>query len=113
MRLLIDQNISHRILPIIEEHFDNVQHVRQLGLLNTNDHEIFMFGRNQGFEAIITLDDDFVKLLNLFSSPPKIIWLRTGNCATLNLAEILISKYDIIKEFIESEEHLLFEIFKM
>ncbi|REA57865.1 hypothetical protein DSL64_22325 [Dyadobacter luteus] len=82
MRLLIDQNISHRVLPIIQDHFKGIQHVSQLGLLNTNDHEIFMFARNNEFDAIITLDDDFVRLLNLFSSPPKIIWLRTGNCAT-------------------------------
>ena len=113
MKLLIDQNISHRILPALHTHFSSIRHVKELGLINANDHDIFMFARENKYDAVITLDDDFVKLLNLFSSPPKIIWLRTGNCTTPDLAKILISKFHFIEEFVQSEEHFLYEIFKV
>lgn len=86
MKLLIDQNISHRIISLLNEKFSNIHHVKGLGLINADDHIIFKYARENEFDAVITLDDDFVKLLDLFSAPPKIIWLRTGNCSTTFLA---------------------------
>lgn len=62
--------------------FDVLGHVRQLGLTDANDHDIFMFARANGYQAISTLDEDFIKLINQFSQPPKIIRIRTGNCST-------------------------------
>jgi len=34
MRLLVDQNISHRLLPLIAEGYNEVHHVKSLGLIN-------------------------------------------------------------------------------
>ena len=112
MKLLIDQNISHRIIPLLNEQFSDIYHVKDSGLINADDHIIFKYARENEFNAVITLDDDFVKLLNLFSAPPKIIWLRTGNCSTTFLAEILNLKFNLIKEFVQSDGYLLYEIFK-
>jgi predicted nuclease of predicted toxin-antitoxin system len=112
MKLLVDQNISHRIIQPVSHLFTSLFHVRDLALTNADDHEIFMFAKENGFDAVVTIDDDFVKLLNLFSSPPKIIWIRTGNCSTSALSEILAGKYDAIKVFIESGEYILYEVFK-
>jgi predicted nuclease of predicted toxin-antitoxin system len=58
-----------------------LDHFRQLGLADAEDYDIVMFARANGYEAVITADDDFVKLINQFSEPPKIIWVRTGNCS--------------------------------
>ena len=112
MKLLVDQNISHRLLPLIFEVYNKVQHVKDLGLINADDHGIFMFARKNDYDAVVTIDDDFVRLLHLFSVPPKVIWIRTGNCSTNYLAEILLSKVDSIEEFVQSEEHVLYEVFK-
>jgi len=112
MKLLIDQNISHRILSLISHAFPDVQHVREHGLSNADDYDIFMHARHHRYDAVITLDD-FVRLLNTYSAPPKIIWLRTGNCSTSFLAEILINKSDSIEQFVRSEEYFLYEVFKM
>ncbi|MCE7058911.1 DUF5615 family PIN-like protein [Dyadobacter sp. CY343] len=112
MKLLIDQNISHRIVQQIGDVFTSIYHIRDFNLINADDHEIFISARQNVFDAVITIDDDFVKLLNLFSSPPKIIWVRTGNCSTWALSEILISKFDSIKLFVASEEYVLYEVFK-
>jgi predicted nuclease of predicted toxin-antitoxin system len=81
-------------------------------LIDANDHDIFVFARNNEFDAIVTIDDDFVRLLHLFSTPPKVIWIRTGNCATSVLADLLLSKAQSISEFLGSEEYVLYEVFK-
>ncbi|MCF2492108.1 MULTISPECIES: DUF5615 family PIN-like protein [Dyadobacter] len=112
MKLLVDQNISHRLLPLISEGYSEVQHVKSLDLINADDHKIFMFARENNYDAVLTIDDDFVRLLHLFSIPPKVIWIRTGNCSTSALAEILLSKTQSIHEFVESDEYVLYEVFK-
>lgn len=112
MKLLIDQNISFRILSKFRA-FDGVaNHVKDFGLHQANDYEIFMYARNQQFDAIITIDEDFIKLLNTFSNPPKIVWIRTGNCSTEVLANILNEKFEKIKDFIGGSEYSIFEIVK-
>jgi predicted nuclease of predicted toxin-antitoxin system len=112
MKLLIDQNISHRIIPVISELFSELTHVRNVGLKDKSDYEIFMFARQNNFNAVISLDEDFVHILQTFNSPPKIIWLKTGNCSTTQLAQLLIQKNEIILEFINSEEKDCLEIYK-
>jgi predicted nuclease of predicted toxin-antitoxin system len=111
MKWLFDQNISHRLLPLISDKFKDIHHVKGLGLIDTNDHDIFMFARIKEYDAIVTIDDDFVRLLNLFSVPPKIIWIQTGNCSTSILAEIFLSKIESITEFVDSD-FSLYEVLK-
>lgn len=94
MKILIDQNISFRIISKIASFSDVAYHVKNFGLHQANDYEIFMFARNNQFDAIITIDEDFIKLLDTFSFPPKIIWIRTGNCSTDLLASILNEKFE-------------------
>jgi len=112
MKVLIDQNISQRILPMLVPQFDILDHVRQLGLTDAEDYDIFIFARANGYEAVITADDDFVKLINQFSEPPKIIWIRTGNCSTKVLSELLWDKVQTIREFIQSKDFDIYEVFK-
>ena len=112
MKLLVDQNISHRLLPLISDTFKDIHHIRNLGLTDANDHDIFMFARENQFDAVVTIDDDFIRLLHLFSIPPKVIWIRTGNCSTSALAELLISKVKSLEEFLLSQQYVLYEVFK-
>jgi predicted nuclease of predicted toxin-antitoxin system len=111
MKILIDQNISYRIVDKIT-FLGVVQHIKSLGLTNANDHKIFMYARQGEFDVIVTIDDDFTKLLQLFSTPPKIIWIRTGNCSTEFLAELLLQKKELIQAFIQNHELECYEIFK-
>lgn len=110
MKLLVDQNISHRLLGEIASFPATITHVKDVGLTDANDYAIFMYARANQFDAIVTLDDDFVKLLNLHSAPPKIIWIRTGNCSTAFLADLLLDKAPIIKDFVNSTEYILYEL---
>ncbi len=110
MKLLVDQNISYRILRKMTDFPANIVHIKDVSLTDANDHAIFMYARTNQFDAVLTLDDDFVKLLNLHSAPPKVIWIRTGNCSTAFLADLLLEKAVAIKEFVESTEYILYEL---
>lgn len=71
-----------------------------------------MHARREDFEAIVTLDEDFSLLQLEHKAPPKIIWLRTGNCSTAILAQILLDNADLIRQFLNDETFDCLEIFK-
>jgi predicted nuclease of predicted toxin-antitoxin system len=100
VNILLDQNISFRVAALLSNVFDNVKQVRQLGLNDAADFDIWHYASKNNF-TIITFDSDFIDLANLKGSPPKIIWLRFGNSSNLKIANKLISKAEIIKEFID------------
>ena len=60
-----------------------------VGLHNRNDAEIWQFAKQNGF-TIVTFDADFFDISILRGHPPKVIWLRTGNLATSEIAERII-----------------------
>ena len=103
MNILLDQNISFRVAALLSKAFDNVKQVRQLGLTDASDLDIWDFAFKNNF-TVITFDSDFIDLANLKGSPPKIIWLRFGNSSNLKIANKLISKSEIIKAFIEDKQ---------
>ena len=108
MNLLFDQNISFRLLRRIKDSYPNAKQVRELGLENATDKEIFEFAKKYD-NTIVTFDSDFFDLNTLYGFPPRIIWIRTGNTTTKNLEIILKDKYELIKLFI-SEDYGCLEI---
>ena len=101
MKILFDQNISFRIINKINHLYPEAKQVRELGLENSTDIEIWNFANLNGF-TIITFDSDFFDISNIKGHPPKIIWLRTGNTTTKNIIEILQLKKEIIIDFISN-----------
>jgi predicted nuclease of predicted toxin-antitoxin system len=91
MRLLIDQNIWYRIVPKIAFLFKELVHVKSQGWVDWKDYDIFMSARKLQYDAVITLDEDFNKLLLEHGTPPKIIWIKTGNCSTTKLTDVIVS----------------------
>ncbi|SHE69260.1 hypothetical protein SAMN05444274_102123 [Mariniphaga anaerophila] len=77
MRFLFDQNISHRILKLLPENYSGSTTVKQEGLTNSPDKEIWEFAKTNKF-IIVTQDSDFNDINSLYGFPPKIIWIRTG-----------------------------------
>ena len=61
--------------------------------------------------TILTFDEDFSEIQNLFSFPPKIIWLRTGNVSTNEIAQLLIKLKNDIDEFMNNDELGIYEIY--
>jgi predicted nuclease of predicted toxin-antitoxin system len=112
MKLLFDQNISYRIMKVLPEAFTGSSHVKQEGLINVLDKEIWDFAKNNQY-TIVTQDSDFNDLNILKGFPPKIIWIRTGNIKTMALLNILLDYYDELDHFIHDSEFGCFEILKI
>jgi predicted nuclease of predicted toxin-antitoxin system len=51
MKILIDQNISFRIIHHLEHLSFDLHHVKTLGLTDANDHQIFRFARQNAFDV--------------------------------------------------------------
>ncbi len=81
MSLLFDQNISFKIVKKIQGEFPDSKQIKELGLENYSDNEIWKFAKDHNY-TIVTFDSDFFEISNLKGHPPKIIWLRTGNTTT-------------------------------
>jgi predicted nuclease of predicted toxin-antitoxin system len=103
MRLLFDQNISFRIVNKLNDTFPDCKHVSHIGLMNCEDADIWLFARNQNY-TIVTFDSDFYDISLINGLPPKIIWMRTGNLTTNEMAELLKTNKDIIDNFINNPE---------
>ncbi len=48
---------------------------------------------------IVSKDADMHDLSLVFGNPPKVIWLRLGNCSTLQVENLLCRELDAIKLF--------------
>lgn len=111
MKLLLDANILWRIIKLVGNDFTDCLHSKDIKIHQpAKDIEIWEFAKQNNF-TILTHDDDFEKLLLLKGSPPKIIILKTFNKNTKEIAEILISKKEIIQSFIINNELMILEIY--
>lgn len=110
MKLLFDQNISFRILKHIPSEI-TTSHVKKEGLINAQDYEIWKFAKSNEF-TIVTQDSDFNDLFFLNGFPPKILWFKTGNLRTIDIADFLKIHLEDINNFINNPELGIYEIFK-
>lgn len=112
MRFLFDQNISHRILKLIPKEYSESTTIKNEGLINASDKEIWEFARSNEY-IIVTQDSYFKDLNSLYGFPPKIIWIRTGNTETQSIVNILIDYSDEIRTFINDNQYGCFEISRL
>ena len=112
MKFLFDQNISHRILRLLPSQFAGSTSVKQEGLINFQDRQIWEYAKKHDY-IIVTQDSDFNYLNSLYGFPPKIVWIRTGNLPTQAILDILIDHIPDIKKFVADENYGCFEIVRM
>lgn len=99
MKLLFDQNISFRIIKKLDDYFPGSKHVSQVGLMNSQDNEIWGFAKLEEL-TIVTFDADFFDISLINGHPPKIIWIRSGNISTDSIARLFINRREAIQDFI-------------
>jgi predicted nuclease of predicted toxin-antitoxin system len=93
--LLFDENISPRLADRLMDIFPGSVHVSAIGLDKAFDREIWEYARQNDY-MIVTKDADFSELSLLLSFPPKIIWIRRGNCSTNEVEKLLRESYEAI-----------------
>ncbi|MEW6717892.1 MAG: DUF5615 family PIN-like protein [Chloroflexota bacterium] len=94
-RLLFDQNLSPRLVEQLSELYPASVHVSTLGLGTALDREIWEVARQQD-SILVTKDADFSELSLIEGFPPKIIWIRRGNCSTRDIENLLRENYEAI-----------------
>ena len=98
MKLLLDENLSDRIIKQIIDLYPDSQHVKTLGLTNTDDALIWEYAKVNNF-VIVSKDSDFHQRSLLYGHPPKFIYLRIGNSPTSKIVQILRDNFVTIIEF--------------
>ena len=109
MKLLFDQNLSSKLANRLADRFPGSQQVRLLGLDRADDRVIWDRAKLDGY-VVVTQDSDFADLAALFGTPPKVIWLRCGNCPTEVVEELLRSHAREIESFGSDSESDCLEI---
>lgn len=89
MKLLLDENLSRRIVPILQDAYPGTTQAVLAGLEKADDRKLWEFAK-AGSYVIVTKDDDFIEMQSVFGHPPKIILLGLGNCSNQQVAEVLL-----------------------
>jgi len=111
MKILLDANISWRLVRRLSAEFSVVEHVTRTGLtIPADDLQIWNWALANGF-TIISNDEDFANLLLLRGYPPKVVLLRKGNLTTDQVAAILIARKSDIETLENSAHYGLLEIY--
>lgn len=103
MKLLLDENLSPRLIASLNDLYPDSSHVEHCGLIAASDDEIWRYASEHGF-AIVSKDSDFSERSALLGSPPKVIWLRAGNCTTRRAESILRDEFQQIQAFLNAKE---------
>lgn len=103
MKLLFDQNLSHRLTELLDNYFPESVHVKDLQMQTSSDTEIWEYARKEGY-TIVSKDSDFHQRSFVLGYPPKVIWIQKGNCTTDEIYDILEKYVDEIESFINDRE---------
>lgn len=103
MKLLFDENLSPRLAERLQVRFPGSSHVQDCGLGASPDDSIWAFARDNAF-VIVSKDSDFHDLSVLRGAPPRVIWLRAGNCSTTQIQNLLERASSAIEEFESSDD---------
>jgi predicted nuclease of predicted toxin-antitoxin system len=106
VKLLLDENLSDQIIHRIVDLYPGSEHVKTLGLINTDDVVIWEYAKAHNF-VIVSKDSDFHQRSLLCGHPPKFIYLRVGNCPTSKIIQVLRDNLETIIQFNNSETESL------
>ena len=102
MKLLFDENLSHKLAELLADIFPNSTHVRNVGLKSSDDAQVWKFAIDNGF-VLVSKDADMHDRSLLFGFPPKVIWIRLGNCSTAQVEKLIRGSKEPISNFHEDD----------
>ena len=98
MKLLFDENLSPKLPRLLAARFPGSSHVRECGLLGQTDEDVWEYARLQSC-ILVSKDSDFQQRSLLYGHPPKVVWLRIGNCTRQQLVEFIANHESEIRTF--------------
>jgi predicted nuclease of predicted toxin-antitoxin system len=103
VKLLFDANLAPRLGASLRDLFPGSAHVEDVGLLAADDLSIWKHARDNEF-TIVSKDSDFHRMSFVLGAPPRVIWLRIGNCATAVVERALRGRLSEIRLFEKSAD---------
>lgn len=88
MKLLFDQNLSPKLVRLLADLYPDSNHAYHVGIDRVDDQQMRDYARREDY-VIVTKDSDFSDLCILLGFPPKVIWIRRGNCSTATIDSML------------------------
>jgi predicted nuclease of predicted toxin-antitoxin system len=98
MKLLFDENLSPKLAVNLSDIFPDSKHVDRLGLGGESDNAVWDYAKQNGY-VLISKDSDFYDKSVLLGHPPKVVWIRRGNCSNKTIELILRNKVEAIEAF--------------
>lgn len=87
----------------LEELYPGSLHISSVLPESSDDADIWSYAKTNGF-AIVTKDVDFEQRSVLFGHPPKVVWVRLGNCKTADVLNLLTNSRKILRAFDSDDE---------
>ena len=99
MKLLFDENLSPKLPESLATQFPGSVHVRDCGLKGAADESVWEYARSRDF-VVVSKDSDFYEHSLLYGAPPKLVWLRIGNCTRAELISLIIENEEAIRDLL-------------
>lgn len=99
MKLLLDENLSRRIVPFIQDSYPGSTQVALIGMEQADDKIIRQYAIDNGF-VMTTKDADFYEMNLVYGQPPKIIWLKMGNQSKAATIKTLLDNQHTIERIL-------------
>lgn len=102
MKLLLDENLSRRLVLFLQEAYPGSSQVALLGLEQADDASIWTYAQQHDF-VIVSQDADFHERSLVFGAPPHFIWLRLHNPSKSQVLSALLSRQSGIEQSLLNE----------
>ena len=109
MKLLLDENLSPRLVALLAADFPGVTHLEHVNMRGASDAAVWAYARENG-RTIVSKDNDFRQHAFLHGPPPKVVWLSAGNAGTAAIAKLLLKHSAALQAFHEDPEQSLLVI---
>jgi predicted nuclease of predicted toxin-antitoxin system len=109
MKLLLDENLSKRIVPFLQTAFPDSSQVTLLNLESASDSEIWQHAKANDF-VIVSRDSDFQERSLVAGHPPQVIWLKIPNRSKTVVLNILLDYHTEIEQALIEQNHGCVEI---
>ena len=109
MKLLLDENLSRRLVPFLQHDFPGTTQVVLLGMESASDKEVWQRAKDEGY-VVVTRDADFQELSLVWGAPPQMIRLRTPNQTRAAVLKLLLDNKAAIASALELDARASIEL---
>lgn len=107
MRILLDQNLSPKLIRALADVLPGLESVYQHALVGASDPFIFEWASKLGFDGLLSADHDFVHLAERVGPPPKVIRIERCEFPSRIVEEIIRREAIRIHDFLASKRAVL------